>query len=59
MIVGKVPNIHWKTADWKLSGHFNKLEHEEAERLHTFDQHLTGAGGEQTRNKTLSAEGGY
>ena len=58
-MASKIPNWHWKTADWKASGQLKTLEIEQADLLESFSRHLNELEGYMTQNKTMTAEGAY
>ena len=61
-MASKIPNGHWKTADWKASGQLKTLEKGQADLLDllkSFSRHLNELEGYLTQNKTMAAEGAY
>ena len=58
-MLGKSPDRHWKTTDYKMSGQLKKLESAQAELLKTSDRHLADVKGHCAQNKTMSAEKAY
>ena len=58
-MASKSLNRHWKTADWKTSGHIKTLEKEQADLLKSFSRHLIELEGYLTQYKTMATEGAY
>ena len=58
-MASKIPNRHWKTADWIASGRLKTLEKEQADLLKSFSRHLNELEGYLTQNKKMTAEYAY